>query len=98
MTGGAPSRISWLVPAAARLRTEPGTAITSTERSMAAWAVISEPPRSRLSTTTSTSLSAAMMRLRMGNRNGSGAVPGGHSDSSRPRSHTSAHSAALTFG
>ena len=86
VTGAAPSRSSWFVPAAARLRGEPGTAITSTERSIAAWAVISEPPRSRLSTTTRTSLSAARMRLRSGNRNGSGAVPGGHSDSSRPRS------------
>ena len=98
VTGAAPSRSSWLVPAAARLRTEPGTAITSTDRSIAAWAVISEPPRSRLSTTTSTSLSAARMRLRSGNRNGSGGVPGGHSDSSTPRSHTSAHSRAWTFG
>ena len=34
------------------------------------------------------------MRLRIGNRNGSGTVPGGHSDSSNPRSQTSAHSAA----
>ena len=33
VTGAAPSRSSWLVPAAARLRTEPGTAITSTDRS-----------------------------------------------------------------
>ena len=56
VTGAAPSRRSWFVPVAARLRTEPGTAMTSTERSMAACAVISEPPRSRLSTTTSTSL------------------------------------------
>ena len=79
------------MPTAARLRTEPGTAITSTSRSIAARAVISEPPRSRLSTTTRTSLSAARMRLRIGNRNGSGAVPGGHSDSSSPRSQTSAH-------
>ena len=47
-------------------------------------AVISEPPRSRLSTTTSTSLSAARMRLRSGKRNGSGGVPGGHSDSRTP--------------
>ena len=87
------------MPAAARLRTEPGTAITSTDRSMAAWAVISDPPRSRLSTTTSTSLSAAMMRLRIGNRNGSGAVPGGHSDSSRPRPHDLRPTApALTRG
>ena len=98
MTGAAPSRSSWFVPAAARLRTDPGTAITSTHRSIAAWAVISDPPRSRLSTTTSTSLSAARMRLRIGKRNGSGGVPGGHSDSSTPRVHTSAHNAACTRG
>ena len=102
VTGAAPSRSSWLVPAAARLRTEPGTAITSTERSSAAWAVISDPPRSRLSTTTSTSLSAARMRLRSGKRNGSGGVPGGHSDSSsaalaRPRP-TAARATAGTGG
>ena len=84
VTGVAPSRISWLVPAAARFCTAPGTAITSIERSSASRAVVSDPPRSRLSTTTSTSLSAARMRLRIGNRNFSGAVPGGHSDSSRP--------------
>ena len=51
---------------------------------MAARAVISDPPRSRLSTTTRTSLRAARMRLRIGKRNASGAVPGGHSDSSSP--------------
>ena len=86
------------MPAAARLRTEPGTAITSIDRSIAAWAVIKDPPRSRLSTTTSTSLRAARIRLRRGKRNASGAVPGGHSESSTPRSQTSSQSAALTLG
>ena len=86
------------MPAAARLRTEPGTAITSIERSIAACAVISDPPRSRLSTTTSTSLSAARMRLRSGKRNASGAVPGGHSESSTPRPQTASHSSACWRG
>ncbi len=86
------------MPAAARLRTDPGTAITSIERSIAACAVISDPPRSRLSTTTSTSLSAARMRLRSGKRNASGAVPGGHSESSTPRSQTAFHRSACWRG
>ena len=98
MTGVAPSRISWLVPAAARFCTAPGTAITSIERSSASRAVVSDPPRSRLSTTTSTSLSAARMRLRIGKRNFSGAVPGGHSDSSRPSAPTARHSSACWRG
>ena len=86
------------MPAAARLRTEPGTAITSIERSIAACAVISDPPRSRLSTTTSTSLSAARMRLRNGKRKASGAVPGGHSESNTPRPQTASHSSACWRG
>ena len=98
VTGAAPSRSRRFVPADARLRGDPGTAMTSTSRSNAAWAVISEPPRSRLSTTTRTSLRPAMMRLRIGNRNGSGAVPGGHSDNSTPRSPTAAHRPAWTRG
>ena len=98
VTGVAPSRISWLVPAAARFCTAPGTAITSIERSSASRAVVSDPPRSRLSTTTSTSASAARMRLRIGKRNFSGAVPGGHSDSSRPSAPTARHSSACWRG
>ena len=46
----------------------PGTAMRGTPRSSASEAVISEPPRSRDSTTTTTSERAATMRLRRGNR------------------------------
>ena len=42
------------------------------------------PPLARDSTTTITSLSATISRLRCGNRHPSGAVPGGHSDRIRP--------------
>ena len=38
------------------------------------------------------------MRLRSGNRNASGGVPGGHSDTTAPRSLTSAHNDACCFG
>ena len=44
VTGAAPSRSNPLVPAAARLRGEPGTAITSTERSSASRTVSRLPP------------------------------------------------------
>ena len=50
-----------------------------------------EPPVLRDSTTMSTSLSAAMMRLRMGKRNGSGCIPGGASETRTPRVATSSH-------
>ncbi len=44
------------------------------------------------STTTSTSDSAAMMRLRSGNRHASGGVPGANSEMSSPSDATHAHS------
>ena len=44
-----------------------------------------EPPVARDSTTTSTSLNAARIRLRMGKRCGSGGVPGGDSLINSPR-------------
>lgn len=91
VAGAAPSHSSRFVPIDARLRTGPGTANTSTPRSAASRAVIRLPPRSRLSTTTSTSTSAARMRLRNGNRKASGAVPGGHSETTAPRSATISH-------
>ena len=68
MAGADPSRSSSLTPIDARLVACPGTAMTGTPRSSAADAVISEPPRSRDSTTTTISDSPAMMRLRSGNR------------------------------
>ncbi len=73
-------------------RSAPGTANTSMPRSAASRAVIRLPPRSRLSTTTTSSDSAARILLRCGNRYGSGRTPGGHSEMTAPRSATSAHS------
>ncbi len=98
MAGAAPSQSNWFVPADARESTGPGTANRSTPRSPASLAVIKLPPRSRLSITTSTSTSAARMRLRSGNRNASGGVPGGHSETTAPRALTSAHSEACCLG
>ena len=98
VAGAAPSQRSWFVPNDARESTGPGTAKMSTPRSAASRAVIRLPPRSRLSTTTSSSTSAARIRLRIGKRNASGGVPGGHSEITTPRSHTCAHSAACCFG
>ena len=97
-TGAAPSRMSALVPSAARLAALPGTAITGTPRSAASVAVMSEPPRSRDSTTTTISDSAATIRLRSGNRNGSGRVPGGISVRSRPSAATRCHSSLFCRG
>ena len=46
------------------------------------------PLRLRASTTSSVSESAAMIRLRAGNRHGAGVTPGGYSETSKPRSTT----------
>ena len=76
MAGADPSRRSSFTPSEARLVVWPGTAMTGTPRSAAAVAVISEPPRSRDSTTTTISDSPAMIRLRSGNAVGERRYPG----------------------
>ena len=93
-----PSTIRPFVPSDAALRGDPGTARTRTPRSIASFAVTSEPPRTRDSTTTTASDSAARMRLRAGNRYGRGAQPGGTSASSRPTVVTACHSSACSAG
>ena len=97
-TGAAPCESSWLVPALVELKGAPGTAITVTPRFNASSTVIMEPPVSRDSTTTNTSLSAARIRLRKGNRNASGAQPGGDSDNTTPCSATEPHNVACSRG
>lgn len=61
-TGAHPSANNPLVPAAAGLRSEPGTAITARSRLIASSTVRSEPPADRDSTTTTTSTTAAIRR------------------------------------
>ena len=56
----------------------PGTAITVHPWSRAARAVMSEPPVTPDSTTTTTPARPAITRFRAGNRHGSGRVPGGY--------------------
>ena len=60
------------MPADDGLRTEPGTAITWMSRSAASSTVCIEPPAAWDSTTTTRSASAAMIRLRAGNRHAAG--------------------------
>ena len=57
----------------------PGTASTARSRRSASSAVSNEPPRWWDSTTSTTSARPAMIRLRAGNRHGSGDVPRGAS-------------------
>ena len=94
----APSAMSRFDPAEAGLRIGPGTAATARERCAASVAVSRAPPSACDSTTTQASLSAAMIRLRAGNRQRSGAVPSGASDSSSPRWATIRHSTAFSRG
>ena len=82
----------------AALRTDPGTASTRRPRAAASSTVWRDPPRGWDSTTTTTDPSAAMMRLRAGKRQGSGAAPNGASLSSTPARATSSHSRAWAFG
>ena len=84
-TGAQPSAIKRFVPTDDGLRTEPGTAMTGMSRSAASFTVSSEPPAAWDSTTTTRCDSAAMMRLRAGNRHASGRAPSGASLRSRPR-------------
>ena len=86
--GPQPSKIRRWGPAETGERTEPGTASTGISRPIASSAVIIDPPCSGDSTTTTARDSAAMIRLRDGNRQGSGTTPGGASDKRRPRSAT----------
>ena len=61
-------------------------------------AVISAPLRPAASITITASASAATMRLRSGNRNGAGGVPGGYSDSTAPCTAMRAASAEVAAG
>ena len=83
-TGAQPSTSSRLGPADASLLIGPGTAITGRSRSAAASTVYIEPPVAPDSTTTSTSHSAATMRLRAGNCHGAARRPSGYSLSRVP--------------
>ena len=67
-------------------------------RDRACSTVIIEPPVARDSTTTNTSLAAAKMRLRSGNRNASGPHPGGDSEMMTPHSATAFHNLACSRG
>ncbi len=72
------------MPSEVALRMEPGTAPTGMPRSTAASTVCREPPWCRLSTTTTTSLSAASRRFRTGKRHFSVRTPAGDSDTMTP--------------
>ena len=96
--GWQPSLMRALVPAEAELRIDPGTASTGTPRSPAIPAVMSEPPRSWLSTTTSRSHRATRIRFLAGNLHGAGAVPSGYSETIAPEVATATHRSALLLG
>ena len=68
-------RCSELQPAAEGLRREPGSANTVRPYSAAYLAVMRDPPLAVASTTTTRSASAAMIRLRTGNRSRRGCTP-----------------------
>ena len=96
--GADPSRSNAFTPIAALLIALPGTAITGIPRSAAIWAVINDPPVSRLSTTTTISDRAATRRLRCGKRYATGTAPGGHSLSNRPSAPTRSHRVRCSRG
>src|SRR3569833_1318772 len=97
-TSTAPSRISWLHPWLRASSGEPGTAITSRPASPASRAVISEPDLGAASTTTVPAAIPAMLRLRVGKWLPRGSVPGGCSETSRPRSAMSSCNSACCGG
>ena len=96
--GRTPSRMSRFVPSELGLRTDPGTARTSRPRSAAQRAVLSAPLLAVASTTTTASARAAMMRLRRGNRQPTGASEPPSSESTQPLSAISSRSRRCSLG
>ena len=94
----APWRSRSLPPRARGSSGEPGTANTSRPISWAMRAVIRLPERGAASTTTTPSDRPAMMRLRRGKWRACGAVPGGASVTTAPRSAIGRCSAACSGG
>ena len=78
--------------------TGPGTAMTVRPSNRARPAVFRAPLRMFASTTSVPRVTAAMTRLRTRNRWRCGSEPGGHSDSSSPRSPMRSNSAAWAAG